>query len=413
MRVSRIDESRFRRNFDALAEIGGTGDGGVHRPALSPAHLDARDWFRRLVDRDGLEIQVDGAANHSAVLRCADPRAPTLLLGSHLDSVPLGGRFDGALGVLAAYETLRAVRDAGVELPVHLEAIDFTDEEGTLVGLLGSRALTGELTVEALAHPRGGRERLERGMRRAGITEGSILGAARDPGSLVGFLELHIEQGPRLVDRGIDIGIVDSVVGMRTIDLIFTGREDHAGTTPIDARADAGLVAAAFMTAATDLVRDEFSDGVVNFGRAELRPGAYNIVPGRAELGMEFRAPSDTRIAELATRLVELAAATAKERDVVSATRDLGGIAPSPCAEACRIAFADACDSLDLSQVTLSSGAGHDTMTLARICPAGMIFIPSTGGSHSPREHAEWQDCVNGANVLLRAALRMAERSGR
>jgi len=410
MHELRIDEQRFRRDFDELAEIGSTGDGGVHRPSLSPSHLEARRWFRERIERDGLEFRTDGAANHSAVLGAARPDAPTLLLGSHLDSVFHGGRFDGALGVVAAYEALRTVRDAGLELPVHLEVIDFTDEEGTLVGLLGSLAVAGAITPEELASPRGGRAALEQGMRRAGMTEDGVVAAARAPESLAGFLELHIEQGPRLVDGGIDIGIVSSIVGMASIDLIFVGREDHAGTTPMDARRDAGLAAATFMTEVTKRVRREFTDCVVNFGRIELKPGAYNIVPGRAELAVEFRAPSAERMSELETSLLESARAIATGQGARLKTRALGAIAASACADVCRAAFAEACGTLDLSNTELLSGAGHDTMALARVCPAGMIFIPSTGGSHSPREHAEWEACVNGANVLLHAALGMAQR---
>src|SRR3990170_2577866 len=159
-----INPDRFRNDFDALAQIGATGDGGVNRPALSEAHLEARRWFLARAAEAGLETHLDGAGNHSAILRAADPSARTLLLGSHLDSVPNGGRFDGALGVTAALEVLRAARDAGLSLPIHLEAIDFTDEEGTLCELLGSRALTGVLTAEHLKTPRGGRANLEAGL---------------------------------------------------------------------------------------------------------------------------------------------------------------------------------------------------------------------------------------------------------
>ena len=167
-----INADRFRHDFDSLAQIGATGDGGVNRPALSPAHLEARKWFLARAAEAGLGTHVDSAGNHSAILRSPTSRSiplghahtHTLLLGSHTDSVPNGGRFDGALGVLAALEVLRTVKDAGLTLPVHLEAIDFTDEEGTLVGLLGSSALAGTLTPDALKNPRGGRAALEEGM---------------------------------------------------------------------------------------------------------------------------------------------------------------------------------------------------------------------------------------------------------
>ncbi|GAG16703.1 unnamed protein product, partial [marine sediment metagenome] len=177
METLRIDSGRFKRDFDELSAIGSTGDGGVHRPALGDDHLAARRWFRERIAADGLEFHQDGAGNHSAVLRSADPDARTLLLGSHLDSVPRGGRFDGALGVLAAYEALRAVRDAGLDLPLHLEAIDFTDEEGALVCLLGSRALAGTLDRDELDDPRCAPAAFDDRLERAGLTREGILDA--------------------------------------------------------------------------------------------------------------------------------------------------------------------------------------------------------------------------------------------
>jgi N-carbamoyl-L-amino-acid hydrolase len=160
----RINPTRLKADFDALAEIGSTGDGGVHRPALSPAHLAARAWFREQALASGLEIQVDGAGNQSARLPCSRPGSGTLLLGSHLDTVPAGGRFDGALGVLAALEVLRTTQEAGLSLPVNLEAIEFTDEEGTLIGLLGSSALAGKITQQDLETPRCGPEAFQKAL---------------------------------------------------------------------------------------------------------------------------------------------------------------------------------------------------------------------------------------------------------
>src|SRR5215208_7009072 len=171
MRDLRINPDRMLAAFHELAEFGATGDGGVNRPTFSDAHLAARKWFREQIEGAGLEFRLDGAGNHSAFLACADDQAPTLLLGSHLDSVPNGGRFDGALGVMAAFEVLRTIKDAGLRLKVNLEAIDFTDEEGTLVGLLGSAALAGHLRPDHLQTPRGGREALLDGMKRAGLSE--------------------------------------------------------------------------------------------------------------------------------------------------------------------------------------------------------------------------------------------------
>ena len=214
----RVNSDRMHASFIHLASIGATGDGGVSRVTFSEAHLAARKWFHAEIENAGLEFRMDGAGNHSAFLSCGIADAPTLLLGSHLDSVPNGGRFDGALGVMAALEVLRTVKENRINLKsrtepsrsVNLEAIDFTDEEGTLVGLLGSAALAGHLNPDALKNPRGGRQKLVEGMKRAGLSEEEMFKAARSKESLAGYLELHIEQGKRLERAGIDIGIVSA-----------------------------------------------------------------------------------------------------------------------------------------------------------------------------------------------------------
>jgi len=206
-----VDEDRLRADIDALALFGATADGGIRRTTFSDAHLAARAWFLDRAHDAGLLASVDSAANHSAVLPGSTPDAKTLLVGSHLDSVRHAGRYDGALGVLCALEVLRVVKDAGLDLPVALEAIDFTDEEGTLVGTLGSWALAGQLTAALLEAPRGGRELLVAELARVGLTEQGLLSARRDPATLAGYLELHIEQGPVLERADVDIGIVTGI----------------------------------------------------------------------------------------------------------------------------------------------------------------------------------------------------------
>ncbi|NUM47747.1 MAG: Zn-dependent hydrolase [Anaerolineales bacterium] len=409
MQTLRINSSRLQKDFDELAQIGTTGDGGVNRPTFSESHLAARAWFRARTLADGLEFRQDAAGNHSAILRTPQPDAKTLLLGSHLDSVPNGGRFDGALGVLAALEVLRTVKEAGLDLPVHLEAIDFTDEEGTLIGLMGSQALIGKLSPAELAKPRGGRAPFEEGLTRAGLDEAVIPTAARSRESLVAFLEIHIEQGPRLQTSKCDIGIVTNIVGINANKLTFTGRADHAGTTPMDARRDAGLGAATLMLRAREEVMRDFQNCVINFGQISFSPGAYNIVPERAELAMEYRAPSQLELEMLKSRLIDIAQQTAQQLNLKLESEESGCVRATPCSLKVQDAFTAACNTLNLRATRLTSGAGHDTMSLAQICPAGMIFIPSTGGSHNPGEFARWEDCVNGANVLLQAALELAK----
>jgi beta-ureidopropionase / N-carbamoyl-L-amino-acid hydrolase len=404
----RVNPERLAQDFQALGHIGATADGlGVHRPALSPAHLEARRWLAGRVQQAGLELRIDPAGNISGFLACGPAGAPTLLLGSHLDSVPNGGRYDGALGVLAALEVLRVVHESGLELPCHLEAIDFTDEEGTLVGLLGSSALAGTLKPEELLAPRGGRPALEEGLARAGLTEAGLWQARRNPSSLAGYLELHVEQGPRLVNAGIPIGIVTAIVGICSYRLDFTGRADHAGTTPMPDRRDAGLGASAFSLAVRRLIMEEFPDCVANIGQVAYTPGAFNIVPERASLALELRASDGETFSLLEAALLDQAQQVAETYSLGLETHFLGRHPPTPMSTVARQAISVAAAGLGLACQPLVSGAGHDAQSLAPLCPAGMIFIPSQGGaSHSPREYSHWEDCLNGANVLMHAALR-------
>ena len=408
-RDMRVNEERMQAAFDELSQIGATRDGGVHRPTFSDAHLAARKWFRAQIENAGLEFRTDGAGNHSAFLAQGEGEGPTLLLGSHLDSVPNGGRFDGALGVMAAFEVLRTIKDAGIQLKSNLEAIDFTDEEGTLVGLLGSAALAGRLDPAVLQTPRGGREALLAGMERAGVSEESMLRAARPRGSLAGYLELHIEQGKHLQRAGINIGIVSAIVGIWSYRLSFLGRADHAGTTTMSDRRDASLGASEFTLAARDIVINEFRDCVVNIGNMDFSPGAFNIVPERVDVSLEFRSADDGKFKRMDSILLAHAQEAADRFGLELKIESLGRHSPSLMDEFVHGAFAASCDELGLTQMSLPSGAGHDGQSFDGLCPVGMIFVPSrNGASHSPREFTAWEDCVNGANILLQTVLRLA-----
>jgi hydantoinase/carbamoylase family amidase len=403
----RIDAERMREDFDALARIGATAGGGVDRPSLGDAHLAARRWFHDRAAAAGLETRVDAAGNHSAVL---PGDGPTLLLGSHLDSVPHGGRFDGALGVVAALHVLLAVQGGG-GVPVTFEAIDFTDEEGTLVGLLGSRALTGALAPETLSSPRGGREALLAGLARAGLREAELASARREPESLAGYLELHIEQGPLLARAAVQIGVVTAIVGARSFALVFRGAADHAGTAPMDARRDAGLAAASFALAVNEIVVRNFPGCVATIGDVRFEPGAYNVVPGKARVALEFRSADAVELDRLERALLGAADAAAEEREVVLEIEPVGRWEPTSLDAGVCDVIETAAAELGLSAMRMRSGAGHDAQALARVTPAGMIFVPSIAGlSHDPGESTAWEDCVNGANVLLGAALALARR---
>lgn len=404
----RIDFERFLADFDALSQIGATGDGGVHRPALTPADHEARAWFARRAQESGLEACVDAAGNQSARLAGAVPGAPTFFVGSHLDSVPNGGRFDGALGVTAALEVLRVVKEQHVALPVHLEAINFTDEEGTLVGLLGSRALTGDLSLETLRSPKCGRAKLEELAAAAGLDVDQMPGAARSKDSIAGYLELHIEQGERLEKVGVPVGIVSGITGICAYRLTFLGRADHSGTRPIPERLDAGVGASGFLLAAREQVLRDYPGCTVNVGQIQFQPGAFNIVPERATLALEFRSPDARQLQEMEMAILKTARVQANRYNLELRTEHLYTESPERMAERAQAALAAAAEGLGLGHMRLPSFASHDAQVMARICPAGMLFVPSVdGASHSPREFTRAEDMQRGANVLLQAMLRM------
>lgn len=405
----RINEERFKANFEALSKIGATAEGGVHRPTFSPAHFEARAWFRERIESAGLKFSTDGAGNHSATFECAGAKAKTLLLGSHLDSVPNGGRFDGAIGVLSALAVVETIKEAGVALPVNLEVIDFTDEEGTLIGLMGSSAFAGKLKTEDLANPRGGPESLRNGLDKAGLTEKGILGTKRNKSELAGYLEVHIEQGKRLSEAGAQIGVVTSIVGLGSFWLTFNGRANHAGTTPMKDRHDASLGASAFTLTARELVLNEFPDCVVNIGQMHFSPGAFNIIPETVNVALEYRAPDAETFEKLEMALLEKARSEAESFDLKVDLQPLGNKLPAQMHSATQTAIKEAARKLELSAIPLVSYAGHDAQSLAPLCPAGMIFIPSIDGiSHAPGEFTKWDDCIHGANVLLQATLNLA-----
>jgi N-carbamoyl-L-amino-acid hydrolase len=404
-----IDAERFAADLEELNAIGWTGDTGLQRTSFSDAHVHARRWFMERARAAGLQTRIDSAGNHSALLEGVGPAPRTLMLGSHLDSVPRGGRFDGALGVLCALEVVRTVADRGLRLPVTLEAIDFTDEEGTFVGTLGSWAIAGLLTPEMLVAPRSGRAVMLSELARMGLSEDGLFAARRDPATIAGCLELHIEQGPVLEAAGIQIGVVTGIRGNASFEVVFTGAARHAGTTPMDARRDAGLGAAQLMLAVHETIRRDFPGCVANVGDVAIEPGAFNVVPQRATLKLEVRSLDEAELRSLAAVVGDLARDAAARWNLEVGVEPVGWWAPGLTHSRIREAVASSAAALGLSATEMPSGAGHDAQVMARIVPSGMVFVPSRDGiSHHPEEFTELQDCINGANVLLGAAVALA-----
>ncbi len=407
----KINGERLLAEMAALAEIGATPDGGVNRPAFSEADLEARSWFRATAEDAGLEFRQDGAGNLSAVLPADHPESgpQTILCGSHLDSVPKGGRYDGALGVVTALEVVRTLKESGIGLPVNVEAMDFSDEEGTWISLFGSRAVTGMLNEETLNKPKGGSQAFEARLAAAGLTKAGAIASKRDPSMIKAWVECHIEQGTRLEESGSAIGIVSGVVGIAMYWLTFIGRADHAGTTPMDRRLDALRGVASFVGQSRELVINRFPMGVCNCGTIEVEPGAHNIVPERAKLALEFRHNDPGVLDAMREALINLALHVVEVEGLRLEVEQIGLHEPALTDREVSTAIESACQRLGLSCIHMPSFAGHDTQNMATITQAGMFFVPSVeGASHSPREFTPDEDCINAGNVLLHTILGLA-----
>ncbi len=398
----KINEARLLEDLKELATIGATADGGVSRPALTAVDIEARRWFQAKIAEAGLAYSMDGAGNQSAILYSEPPSEKRILAGSHLDSVPNGGPYDGSLGVLAAFEALRTLKDSDISPPVTLEAVNFTDEESAIMGLMGSKAIVGQLTPADFERSRVDIAELTQRFSAVGITRESMLAATR--ADVLAWVELHIEQGTRLESSSIDIGIVNAIVGIRSIHVTFRGEAAHAGTKPMDQRRDALWGAARFVLRAREYIIEKYSPGVCNVGIISAKPGAFNIVPAEVYCGLEFRHGSDDEMDRMQVDLLALLDECAAEYGLSVSYEATPPVIPATMSESVMVAIERAADALGLSRQRMLSFAGHDTQNIANIAPAAMYFVPSVAGiSHNPNELTKAADCVNGANLMLYA----------
>jgi beta-ureidopropionase / N-carbamoyl-L-amino-acid hydrolase len=411
--VSTVNAARLHARIAALARFGALPGGGVTRSCWGPAHEDARAWLLNEIRGAGLQGWVDAAGNVFGGLGASafSAATPAVLTGSHIDTVPEGGILDGALGVLAGLECIQAIRESGAAPRRPLAVAAWSDEEGRYGSLFGSRAFCGRLDAAALptmAATDG--ERLVDAMARAGFDALRAPQAHAPEGSVHAYVELHIEQGPRLDEAGVPIAVVDSIVGVRRSRVIFHGQADHAGTTPMERRRDAFLAAAEYSLAARELVVERGgSRSVTNVGVVYVHPGVSNIVPGRAELVHEMRSPEPDTLERLAQACQALAEDVAGRRQIRAEVRRLSATLPVACSPKVQTAVESACKQLGLSWKTLHSAAGHDAQNLALITDAGMLFIPSRGGkSHRVDETSDPDAIERGANVLLHTLLTLA-----
>ena len=404
----RIDGQRLRHDLEELGRIGRDERGGVSRPSFSPADIEARGWLKGKFEEAGLSYRQDGAGNQFGRLECA-PR--TVMAGSHIDTVPNGGMFDGAAGVLAALEAARRIVEEKVPLKKALEVASFTDEEGNLVGdFLGSRAFMGLLDEKEV---RNGRTSFGLPftdvLKKTEFTADGILSASKDRPDLEAYLELHIEQGPVLEEEGVPVGIVETISGKHYRQCAFIGESGHAGTTPLELRRDAFLGLADFALKATRHVATKHYGSMLTVGKAALQPGSFSVIPGRADFTLEFRSASPEALAAIEKEVFALAEDVAATRGLSFASRVVDSTTPVAVAPRILDLLEEECRALDIRSMRLTSGAGHDAQILAGACDVGMIFVPSPDGvSHSPAEGVDWDALEKGANLLLRALLRLA-----
>ena len=348
----------------------------------------------------GLQVTRDAAGNSVCRYPGSAHELPPIAVGSHTDTVPQGGRYDGALGVVAAMGCIRALHKVGLRLRHPLEVINFAAEEATMGGTLGSRAMAGLLDPQLLQRPAWDGHPVASHLAAAGLDPSAAVQAARPKGDLACFLELHIEQGGTLEAAGLPLGVVEGIVGIRRYTVGFQGLANHAGTTPMAERRDALVMAAPFILRARDIAVTYGIVGTV--GSLRLQPGTPSVIPGWVELSLETRGLDEKRLDDAESDLSSAAAETGGDLTVLSKKL------PARSDRRLLACLTSACEELGVAYRILPSGAGHDAMCLAHIAPQAMIFVPSRGGiSHSPEEYTDPESCITGARVLFNALLKV------
>jgi N-carbamoyl-L-amino-acid hydrolase len=409
-----VNAERLRRHIEELSRYGRPPGGefgdGVSRVAFSDADVAGRAYVTGLMKQAGIVPRIDAAGNIWGRREGSDPKLAPVVFGSHIDSVPSGGNFDGDLGSLAAIELLQTLNERDIRTRRPLEIVVWASEEGVAFtrGLWGSSAAAGRLMDGELEHVWNGMNKSD-AVRKIGGEPARIGEARRAPESIRCYLELHIEQGGTLEKAGIPIGVVEGIVTVARYEATIRGFANHAGTTPMPERQDA-LVAAAHLTlAVNEIASGEPGRQVGTVGQLAVTPNAPNVIPGVVRQSIELRDLSSAKVDRLAARVEErareIAARTRTQIEIRRVARNEGAAASPEMMGAVEEAAAAA----GLRSKRLPSGAGHDAQAMATLAPMGMIFVPSIGGiSHSPRELTSWEDCARGADVLLRAVLAQA-----
>lgn len=410
MMILRVNENRLHQRMKEMSKIGAVDGGGVHRLALSEEDKTARDLLRTWMKEAGLDVKVDKIGNMYGYRSGKTDNAP-IAFGSHLDSVGYGGRFDGALGVMAALEAMESLNDKGIETEIPLCLVNFTNEEGARFApdMMGSIIVKGTSPVETAWEAKDLKDpevKLKDELEKIGYL-GDLDPTSFRPST---FVELHIEQGPVLEKEGLQIGVVENVQGINWIEFNIKGQSNHAGTTPMDLRQDAGQVASRIATYCRDLV-NEYSSLRATAGLIEYHPNLINVVAGRSRITADLRSPDKHVIMGAENALIHFAQEAAMLEECTLETNNLTLVDPVHFDFKVVGAIEESANALDYTNKRMMSGAGHDAQLMAGVCPAAMIFIPSKNGiSHSVEEYSSDEDVVAGANVLLNTVLKLARK---
>lgn len=406
----RIDLDRVKSTLIELSHIGfNESDKGIYRIGFTEADMEARRWLVAILEKEGFRPHMDGAGNVFG--RYGAEGEPSVTLGSHLDSVPAAGMFDGALGVVAALEVLRVCKDRNIDVKWPIELVATSEEEGRYGGMLGAQAISGQLTPEMLmiAHDADG-NRLTDAMNAAGFDPMGPLDARRSPESMRAFLELHVEQGPVLEKIGKSIGVVDSIAGVFKWIIHLKGKADHAGTAPMNMRSDAFMGLADFAHEIPRIIDEHGTDrSRLTVGKVELKPGSPHTIPGEAVFTLVGRDSKTEVMGELCDACRRTLSSIARRHKLMFEYEQISWLEPVGCnLEIVELLEAQA-ERAGVSYERMPSGAGHDTQFLALVTRAGMLFVPSVGGvSHAPDEWTHWHDVEIGTNLLLASALELA-----
>ncbi|MEM9003198.1 MAG: Zn-dependent hydrolase [Cyanobacteria bacterium P01_F01_bin.86] len=401
----RINRDRLQRQLDDLATIGKLPDGGVRRTAYSAEDLTARQGVMDAMQEVGMTVTIDAVGN---IIGRYDGTQdlPALATGSHIDTVPTGGRYDGALGVLAGIEVVATLYEAGQRLCHPLEVIVFTDEEGEMIG---SKAMAGTAKLTDPEHFRRlDGEAIQPCLQRLGGNWDRAITAQRTAQDIATYLELHVEQGGVLESVQRSIGVVQGIVSLQRFQVVITGRPNHAGTTPMPLRRDALYAASLLVAAVHDVAIDIPGDQVATVGYLNVGPNAPNIVPGRVELTIDMRdlslATLNKMIDVLKQRIQAIAASTGTEIEL----HPQHFVEPTLASPIIQDAIAATCEELTLTHYSMPSRAIHDAQEIGRLTPMGMIFVPSQAGvSHAEDEYTSPEQCAQGADVLLQTLLKL------